>query len=384
MNEGITDAKMAHNNKHTTMANNSIMDMFATGLRERKEEKILEILLRDHTRKAIAEQQAHIAIKEDECANYHIIWATKDYAHLGAGYGEQDMIQVEAVLDRQHVLLPRAMKERAVQRERTQQKAEVFTPAWVCNAQNNLIDEAWFGRRDVFNTTQEEGRRWQATKGKVEFPEERTWKDYVSEPRLEITCGEAPYIVSRYDAGTGEPIPIAQRIGLLDRKLRVVGENTENETEWIAGARKAVESCYGYEWQGDSLLLARLNILVSVVEYYQHKFHTSTLPPKSGNGRDPLCAFAYIISWNLWQMDGLRQTLPYFEDDCLLRKYWEQRTRKQKDKQMNGEDLFAAEGGTTSLFDLEAQIPFCRIRTWAALGSSCKGKKELFVQSIQD
>jgi hypothetical protein len=30
---------------------------------------------------------------------------------------------------------------------------------------------------------------------------------------------------------TGETIPIAKRIGLLDRKLRVVSENTETEEE---------------------------------------------------------------------------------------------------------------------------------------------------------
>ena len=27
----------------------------------------------------------------------------------------------------------------------------MFTPSWVCNAQNNLIDDAWFGRKGVFN-----------------------------------------------------------------------------------------------------------------------------------------------------------------------------------------------------------------------------------------
>lgn len=51
--------------------------------------------------------------------------------------------------------------------------------------------------------------------------------------RLEITCGEAPYIVSRYDAATGEIIPIERRIGILDRKLRVVNENTETEEDWL-------------------------------------------------------------------------------------------------------------------------------------------------------
>ena len=46
--------------------------------------------------------------------------------------------------------------------------------------------------------------------------------------RLEITCGEAPYIASRYDTVSGEPIEIKRRIGILDRKLRVVTENAED------------------------------------------------------------------------------------------------------------------------------------------------------------
>lgn len=44
--------------------------------------------------------------------------------------------------------------------------------------------------------------------------------------RIEISCGEAPYLVSRYDTVTGEFIELLSRIVLLDRKLRVVTENT--------------------------------------------------------------------------------------------------------------------------------------------------------------
>lgn len=47
--------------------------------------------------------------------------------------------------------------------------------------------------------------------------------------RLEISCGEAPYLVSRYDSVTGKTIKIKNRIGLLDRKLRIVSENIEEE-----------------------------------------------------------------------------------------------------------------------------------------------------------
>ena len=73
---------------------------------------------------------------------------------------------------------------------------------------------------------------------------------------MEVTCGEAPFLASRYDAATGEMIPVARRIGILDRKLRVVSENAATEDEWRKYATHAVQSTYGYEYQGDNLLLA--------------------------------------------------------------------------------------------------------------------------------
>ena len=90
---------------------------------------------------------------------------------------------------------------------------------------------------------------------------------YVDAKRLEISCGEAPYLVSRYDTVTGKEITIEQRIGLLDRKLRVVGENTNTEEEWFKWTKRAYESTYGYEYQGDSLLIARENLLSTLLKY---------------------------------------------------------------------------------------------------------------------
>jgi hypothetical protein len=184
--------------------------------------------------------------------------------------------------------------------------AEVFTPSWVCNAQNNLVDEAWFGRKDVFNTENSEKHVWQTNSKKITFPEGKTWKDYVRATRMEMTCGEAPYLVSRYDTTTGESIPLQQRIGLLDRKLRVVSENTETSGDWLVCTQTAYENTYGFEWQGDNLLLAREALLWTFIEYYQAKFGKAPLV-KSIN------YIAYIISWNLWQMDGLKGVVP---DSC--------------------------------------------------------------------
>ena len=78
--------------------------------------------------------------------------------------------------------------------------------------------------------------------GRRNIRRKKTWKDYVDSKRLEITCGEAPYIVSRYDVETGEVIEISRRVGILDRKLRVVNENAITEDEWMKWALRAVQN----------------------------------------------------------------------------------------------------------------------------------------------
>lgn len=77
--------------------------------------------------------------------------------------------------------------------------------------------------------------------------------------RLEITCGEAPYLFSRYDVATTELIfPTIRRIGILDRKLRIVDKNTDTYEEWLKWTIQAFEASYGYEYQGVNVLIARV------------------------------------------------------------------------------------------------------------------------------
>ena len=121
---------------------------------------------------------------------------------------------------------------------------------------------------------------------------------------MEIACGEGPYLVSRYDCATGQSIPLNDRIGLLDRKMRIVNENTVDEAEWMKWVCRAFESTYGYEFQGDSLLLARKNLFYSYLEYFRAKWQRD--PDKRQMRR-----IATIISWNLWQMDGMTFTIPF-------------------------------------------------------------------------
>lgn len=246
--------------------------------------RLLEILLLDRTTKK------------------NLIWATDNYASRGLGYQANDNIGVFSIIRKNgSIIKPRVEKSKKEQSERVKSKAEVFTPSWICNAQNNLIDNEWFGREGVFNTELE--KSWQTNHEKITFPEGKTWQDYVLENRLEITCGEAPYLCSRYDAVTGEIIPIKDRIGLLDRKLRVVSENVDSEPEWIEWAKTAYKTVYGYDWQGDNVLLARENLLRSFIDYYIDKFAIFPII-------EYLLEIAEIISWNIWQMDGLKYVVP--------------------------------------------------------------------------
>ncbi|WP_024859066.1 hypothetical protein [Ruminococcus albus] len=244
----------------------------------------------------------------DNSTKRNIVWATTDYVEYGEYYAPECEITVEQITGQYSGLIkPRVTKAKHMQNSRTRDKAEVFTPSWICNAQNNLVDEQWFGRPDVFNTTSE--KKWRATRTKIKFPAKpkKTWQDYVRAKRLEITCGEAPYLVSRYDTVTGKPISdVHKRIGLLDRKLRVIDENTENEADWLDWVKKAYQSIYGFEYQGDNLLLARENLLFTFIDYMKNKWNRKPTIPE-------LRQIAYIISWNVWQMDGLTYTAPYSE-----------------------------------------------------------------------
>ena len=171
---------------------------------------------------------------KDKNTNKNLIFATDNY--VKRGYNETTEIKLEFLKNKKRALIrARIDKSKEEQRIRSKEKAEVFTPSWVCNKQNNLVDNAWFGRENVFNF--EEVKGWKANTDKIEFSD-KTWQDYVKANRLEISCGEAPYLASRYDTVTGETIQVKQRIGLLDRKLRIVTENTMSETEWMDWAKR--------------------------------------------------------------------------------------------------------------------------------------------------
>lgn len=283
----------------------------------------------------------------DRTTGNNILWGTDDYARSenDADYAHASQIRIEQITaENDGVIKPRVLKSREAQKSRSKDKAEVFTPAWICNAQNNLIDEAWFGYKNPFNAPNSSKKspheytlaplKKRSPEQKVIFPEGKTWQHYVLLNRMEMTCGEAPYLVNRYDSDSSTirfRHNVKIRIGLLDRKMRVICENASSKEDWMAFTRLAYKHIYGFEWQGDNLLLARENLLLSLFDYYQFHFGENEMPPL-----DFVREIAEIISWNLWQMDGITLQLIY--------------SPKQEYKQ--------------NTFFVEDNDTFCKIKDW--------------------
>ena len=240
-----------------------------------------------------------LTLLRDHTTGKNIFWATHDYKSLGKEYDYRSEILPELITgEHGMVIRPRVLKSKENQTDRSKDMAEVFTPAWVVKKMVDYVDI------DI---------------------ETRC---------LELTCGEAPFLVSRYDATTGASIAINERVGMLDRKLGMINSQQLNDDDWLAQVRQAFQTTYGYEWQGDSLLLARENLLYTFVDYYEARF---------GNKPDVTLIqdFAEIISWNLWQMDGLTYRTP----------------REQKDDHQT----------QLSLFDestVEPPARLCKIKDW--------------------
>lgn len=266
----------------------------------RKTPKLVKILLKDRT------------------SNRNIIWASKNYMGFGLGFTPQSCIYEGWLTNGGSKLVqPRVKKQLKVQKERTKDKAEVYTPLWVVKIQNDLVED--------------EIRAL-------------SLKKYVDYRWLEITCGEAPYMCTRYDATTGESLDINDRVGFVDRKLQRISREVENHNDWVYFAFRAYQASFGYEFQGDSLLIARENLVYTFVDYYLDKFFE--LPNLS-----ILKKIAEIISYNVFQMDGLKYIIPYSQETIV----------RQRDKQIS---LFPHDYGEEDQVQMVIEGTKIRLKNW--------------------
>jgi len=217
---------------------------------------------------------------QDKTTGNNILWATDSYDSNGNLFAPTANITTDLITGALGSLIqPRALKSKTEQLYRTRDKAEVFTPLRIVKQMNDACDTQKITKNN--------------------------WQAYVALLKLEITCGEAPYIVSRYDpvSDIQELVTLAKRVGFLDYKLRVVSKYCDTVEDWIKWTKIAFQSSYGYEWQGDSLLIARENLLYTFIDYYEDKF-------KSKPSIELQKEIAEIIVWNIFQMDGLKYVIP--------------------------------------------------------------------------
>ena len=197
-------------------------------------------------------------------------------------------------------VVPRYLKSTDLQKTRTKEKAEVFTPVEIVKKMNDSFDKD-------FNGSDE---------------------DYIKRRVLEVTCGEGPFLTTRYDVSNGREIKIWERVGLLDRKLQRI--KTDDEKEWYWLAEVALKSTYGYEWQEDSLYLARRNVLLTVVESFEDKF---------GKESTEVEKWAEIISYNIFRMDGVTMCIPETEIHVKVMN-WETRNMERFDGKVDDVPLW--------------------------------------------
>ena len=215
----------------------------------------------------------------DKTTGENIIFAEDEYEGYGLTDHYTETIMKELIASKQ--LNYRVRKSIEHQKARTKKNAEVFTPSWICKQMIEMCEP----------------------------PE--NWQEFVQSTWLEITCGEAPFISSRYDATTGESIPLYERIGVLDRKMQAINKNVDDKRDWTKWTERAFKTTYGYEFQGDNLFIARVNVLRCFVDYYRDKWNE--MPSK-----DSILKMINIITWNFWQMDGLKDTIPFSDTPAKI------------------------------------------------------------------
>jgi hypothetical protein len=125
------------------------------------------------------DRQLLTVLLKDNSTKQNIIWATDNYASYGLEYAANEEITMPLISGKNgNIIKPRVEKSKKEQIARVRDKAEVFTPSWICNKQNNLVDKAWFETEDIFNIETTDG--WITQTHPVPFPSKtgKTWQDY--------------------------------------------------------------------------------------------------------------------------------------------------------------------------------------------------------------
>jgi hypothetical protein len=91
-----------------------------------------------------------------------------------------------------------------------------------------------------------------------------------------------------------------KNMAVVQELLRVESDGTLSFGDYTLDSKTKLD---GFEFQGDSLYLARRELLMSYMDYYYARWNREPDRPMLKN-------IAEIISWNLWQMDGFSYRIP--------------------------------------------------------------------------
>ena len=123
----------SHNDDTTNNQENHLeshfYDILQQSIREQRS-AILDILLIDRTASTVKTTK-------------NIIWANEHYIDYDKDkYAATAHIKPELITGKMcQLIMPRALKSREHQKERTKSKAEVFTPTWIIKKQNDTLEQ---------------------------------------------------------------------------------------------------------------------------------------------------------------------------------------------------------------------------------------------------
>lgn len=224
----------------------------------------------------------------DRSASKDLVWATSMYKLHGDLYKKEGYITPKLISGKMKNLI----KPSANRKSNEIDRVKLIFDSWRFDVDNDDNYGFKFDYNNVFG------------EGLEEYFNKYKEDDFINKKILVMECEEGTCFVNRYNLETKEIVEPFKRNGIMDKKLNIINQKTDDENEWYNMVLLAYKNVYGFEYRGDNVLLTRENLLHGFVDNYKYKF-----------GKKPsverVTEIAKIISWNIWQMDALKFVIPH-------------------------------------------------------------------------
>ena len=122
------------------------------------------------------------SLLKDRTTRRNIIWASGEYEQFGNGFAPYDEITSKKITG-QRVIVPRVVKSAERRAQRAKEKAEIFTPSWICKKMNDLVDDAWFEDAGLADSPKKD--EVGLTSERIELLADKDrWKEYIDRTML--------------------------------------------------------------------------------------------------------------------------------------------------------------------------------------------------------